>query len=312
MERTYDRRKRIRRLKKMILGTIAAAIIIPVILSLVLGIRVIQLQHKIRELENGLSARTEEKGEVKSVFAANAIVAASREAASARIVSEHTEDNEAEAQADKTEGKKQVYLTFDDGPSSNTDAILDILRKYDVKATFFVVAKTDEHSVSAYQKIVSEGHTLAMHSYSHKYEEIYSSKESFIEDVEKIQDYLFQVTGARPVFYRFPGGSANTVSEVDMQDLISWLNEKGITYFDWNIASGDAVSRLLETETIVENCVSAIDGKNVCIILMHDANNRSTTVEALSQVIEEIRMRGDSVFLPITDETVPIQQVKAE
>ena len=175
-----------------------------------------------------------------------------------------------------------------------------------------MVAKTDEHSVSAYQKIVSEGHTLAMHSYSHKYEEIYSSKESFIEDVEKIQDYLFQVTGARPVFYRFPGGSANTVSEVDMQDLISWLNEKGITYFDWNIASGDAVSRLLETETIVENCVSAIDGKNVCIILMHDANNRSTTVEALSQVIEEIRMRGDSVFLPITDETVPIQQVKAE
>ena len=138
----------------------------------------------------------------------------------------------------------------------------------------------------------------------------YSSKESFIEDVEKIQDYLFQVTGARPVFYRFPGGSANTVSEVDMQDLISWLNEKGITYFDWNIASGDAVSRLLETETIVENCVSAIDGKNVCIILMHDANNRSTTVEALSQVIEEIRMRGDSVFLPITDETVPIQQEK--
>lgn len=312
MERTYDRRKRIRRLKKMILGTIAAAIIIPVILSLVLGIRVIQLQHKIRELENGLSARTEEKGEVKSVFAANAIVAASREAASARIVSEHTEDNAVEAQADKTEGKKQVYLTFDDGPSSNTDAILDILRKYDVKATFFVVAKTDEHSVNAYQKIVSEGHTLAMHSYSHKYEEIYSSKESFIEDVEKIQDYLFQVTGARPVFYRFPGGSANTVSEVDMQDLISWLNEKGITYCDWNIASGDAVSRLLETETIVENCVSAIDGKNVCIILMHDANNRSTTVEALSQVIEEIRMRGDSVFLPITDETVPIQQVKAE
>ena len=312
MERTYDRRKRIRRLKKIILGTIAAAIIIPVILSLVLGIRVIQLQHKIREMENGLTARTEEKGEVKSVFAANAIVEASREAALTRTFSENTGNNTVEEKADMAEGKKQVYLTFDDGPSGNTDAILDILKKYDVKATFFVVAKTDEHSVSAYQKIVSEGHTLAMHSYSHKYEEIYGSKESFIEDVEKIQDYLFQVTGIRPVFYRFPGGSANTVSEVDMQDLISWLNEKGITYFDWNIASGDAVSRLLETETIVENCVSAIDGKNVCIILMHDANNRSTTVEALSQVIEEIRMRGDAVFLPITDETVPIQQVKAE
>ncbi len=114
------------------------------------------------------------------------------------------------------------------------------------------------------------------------------------------------------MFYRFPGGSANTVSQVDMQELISWLNEKGITYFDWNIASGDAVSKLLEADTIVENCVSAIDGKNVCIILMHDAKNRSTTVEALPRVIETIMERGDAVILPITDETVPIQQVKAE
>lgn len=309
MERTYDRRKRIRRLKKIILGTIAAAIVIPVILSLVLGIRVIQLQNRVRELEKNLAVRTtEEKGEVKSVFAANAIVKASQEAAAAKSFPGDTDEKE----EDITEGKKQVYLTFDDGPSSNTDAILDILKEYNVKATFFVVAKTDEHSTRAYQRIVSEGHTLAMHSYSHKYDEIYSSKESFIEDVEKIQEYLFEVTGVRPVFYRFPGGSANTVSGVDIKELISWLNEKGITYFDWNIASGDAVSRLLETDTIVENCVSAIDGKNVSIILMHDANNRSTTVEALPEVIETIMERGDAVILPITDETAPIQQVKAE
>ena len=75
----------------------------------------------------------------------------------------------------KSSGKK-VYLTFDDGPSSNTDQILDILKDYDVKATFFVVGKTDERSVKAYQRIVEEGHTLAMHSYSHRYDEIYESK----------------------------------------------------------------------------------------------------------------------------------------
>lgn len=308
MEATYDRRKRIRRLKKIILGTIAGAIIIPVILSIVLGIRVIQLQNKIRELENAMTARVEEKGEIKSVFAANAIVKASQDAVAAKSFSDDTGAGGEETK----DGKKQVYLTFDDGPSNNTDVILDILREYDVKATFFVVAKTDEHSVDTYQKIVNEGHTLAMHSFSHKYDEIYSSKENFIEDVEKIQDYLFQITGVRPSFYRFPGGSANTVSNVDIKELISWLNEKGITYFDWNIASGDAVSRLLEKDTIVENCINAIDGKNVCIILMHDANNRSTTVEALPEVIEKIKERGDSVILPITDETVPIQQVKAE
>ena len=92
MEGTYDRRKRIRRLKKIILGTIAAAIVIPVILSLVLGIRVIQLQNRIRELEMGLAARTEEKGEVKSVFAANAIVNASQKAAAAKDFPENTDE----------------------------------------------------------------------------------------------------------------------------------------------------------------------------------------------------------------------------
>ncbi len=144
MEGTYDRRKRIRRLKKIILGTIAAAIVIPVILSLVLGIRVIQLQNRIRELEMGLAARTEEKGEVKSVFAANAIVNASQKAVAAKAFPENTD----EVEEDINEGKKQVYLTFDDGPSANTDAILDILREYNVKATFFVVGEWVEKQTS--------------------------------------------------------------------------------------------------------------------------------------------------------------------
>ncbi|MCM1134807.1 MAG: polysaccharide deacetylase [Clostridium sp.] len=306
MEGTYDRRKRIRRLKKIILYTIAAAIVIPVILSIVLGVRVIQLHKKVRELEAKLVFQTEEKEEVKSVFAANAIVKASQDVMAAKTFPEDTDAEEIE------DGRKKVYLTFDDGPSKNTDEILDILRRYDVKATFFVLAKTDEHSVSSYQKILDEGHTLAMHSFSHKYDEIYSSKESFIEDVEKIQDYLYEVTGVRPTFYRFPGGSSNTVSSVDTHELISWLTENGITYFDWNIASGDAVSRLLDKDTIVENCIGGIDGKNVCMILMHDAGNKPTTVEALPEIIEQIQARGDAVILPITDKTTPIQHVKIE
>lgn len=63
----------------------------------------------------------------------------------------------------------KVYLTFDDGPSNNTAQILDLLKKYQVKATFFVIGREDEESKALYQRIVAEGHTLAMHSYSHKY-----------------------------------------------------------------------------------------------------------------------------------------------
>lgn len=303
-ERGYDRRKRIRLLKRMILGTIAAAIIIPIVISIILGVRVFSLQSKVRELEEALLIYGNGIDGTTGVYTA----------ANMEEAPEDTEQvTEEEAGQQKLTGyEKQIYLTFDDGPSQNTDEILDILKEYDVKATFFVVGKTDERSVQAYQRIVAEGHTLAMHSYSHKYDEIYESKESYAEDLAKLQDYLYQITGILPRFYRFPGGSSNTVSKVDIQELIAYLNENGITYFDWNIASGDAVSTPLSAEVIVENCVTKLDSTNECMILMHDATEKETTVEALPEIIRTIQERGDAVFLPVTDETIPVQHVTAK
>ena len=306
-ERSYDRRKRIRLLKKIILGTIAAAIIIPIVISIVLGVRVISLQNKVRELEETLLIYGNGIDGTTGVYTAANIEESPRD--------EMQEDQLTEdemTQQDLDGYQKQIYLTFDDGPSQNTDEILDILKEYDVKATFFVLGKTDERSVKAYQRIVAEGHTLAMHSYSHKYDEIYESKESFAEDLTMLQDYLYQITGIWPRFYRFPGGSSNTVSKVDMQELIAYLNENGITYFDWNIASGDAVSEQLSKEAIVENCVTKLDSTNECMILMHDAAEKKTTVEALPEIIQIIQDRGDAVFLPVTDETVPVQHITAK
>lgn len=300
MEGTCDRKNRVRRLKKIILGVIASLIIIPMIISIVLGIRVIQLSHKIQKLEILLAEKECEKVEETGVYAAASVEQSARDntAMQREVENANVETNQ-----------KQVYLTFDDGPSSNTDIILDVLKEYDVKATFFVVGKTDEHSIKAYQRIVEEGHTLAMHSYSHVYSEIYESKESFIADLEMLQEYLYQVTGIWPRFYRFPGGSSNTVSQTDMQELASYLKENGITYFDWNIASGDAVSKELAADTIVDNCMGNIDHFNECMILMHDASGKDTTIEALPEIISQVRARGDAVFLPITDETVPVQHI---
>lgn len=300
MEGTDDRRKRIQRLKKIILAVIAALIVIPVMLSVVLGIRVVQLNHKIQKLEALLMHKENEADEVTGIYATSPVEQSLRDADS---VQQTVEMEDAEAY------QKQIYLTFDDGPSSNTDKILDVLKEYDVKATFFVVGKTDEQSIKAYQRIVEEGHTLAMHSYSHVYGEIYESKESFIEDLEKLQEYLYQITGIWPRFYRFPGGSSNTVSKTDMQELASCLKENGITYFDWNIASGDAISGELATDSIINNCLGSIDNFNECMILMHDAVGKNTTIEALPEIISQVRERGDAVFLPITDETVPIQHI---
>ena len=302
MDETAAHRKRIRRLKKMILGTLAMAILIPIAICIILGIRVAALSDKTKELTAQLEEERNKPEEISSVFSSAYVEESKRE--------EEIEVLSKEEQPEGTEDVKRIYLTFDDGPSSSTNKILDILKAYDVKATFFVVGKTDEASKEVYRRIVAEGHTLGMHSYSHKYDEIYQSEESFKEDLSTLQEYLYEVTGVWSRFYRFPGGSSNTVSRTDMQDLITWLNENDITYYDWNVASGDAVSGQLSKETIVNNCLSGIGTQTECMILLHDASDKRSTVEALPEIISGIRMAGDASFLPITDETVPIQHVK--
>ena len=302
MKKEINRSQRVKRLKKMILWTIALAILIPVIGCILLSVRVFQLKKQVAVLTEQLPTE-EMQEEASGVYETTKVEESVRD-------TETKAEEPAKINPVKSSGKK-VYLTFDDGPSSNTDQILDILKDYDVKATFFVVGKTDERSVKAYQRIVEEGHTLAMHSYSHKYDEIYESKEAFARDLNSLQEYLYETTGVWPRIYRFPGGSSNTVSKVDMQELNEYLTDIGITYFDWNVASGDAVSRTLPAETIVNNCLSGIEKQKESVILMHDASNKGTTIEALPQIIEAIQEQGDAELLPITDATVPVQHIAA-
>ena len=302
MKKEINRSQRVKRLKKMILWTIALAILIPVIGCILLSVRVFQLKKQVAVLTEQLPTE-EMQEEASGVYETTKVEESVRD-------TETKAEEPAKINPVKSSGKK-IYLTFDDGPSSNTDQILDILKDYDVKATFFVVGKTDERSVKAYQRIVKEGHTLAMHSYSHRYDEIYESKEAFARDLNSLQEYLYETTGVWPRIYRFPGGSSNTVSKVDMQELIEYLTDIGITYFDWNVASGDAVSRTLPAETIVNNCLSGIEKQKESVILMHDASNKGTTIEALPQIIEAIQEQGDAELLPITDETVPVQHIAA-
>ena len=301
MESNFDRTKRSRGRKKIILSLVAVLILIPMAVSVVLVVRAKQLQKQVEELTAQLEAEQAETDTVTGIFTTASVEESAREL--------HGPVQLENAEEASSFFERKIYLTFDDGPSSNTNEILDILQEYDVKATFFVVGKTDQQSIEAYQRIVEEGHTLAMHSYSHKYAELYKSRESFIQDLEQLQEYLYQITGVWPRYYRFPGGSSNTVSRVNMKELTEYLDQVGITYFDWNIESGDAVNGQLPAETIKNNCLTKIQYFSDCVILMHDASEKDTTVEALSRIIEGIQERGDSVFLPITEETVPIQHV---
>ncbi len=204
------------------------------------------------------------------------------------------------------EWPRKVYLTFDDGPSANTAKILDILKKYKVRGNFFVVGTEDPELQKMYKRIVDEGHVLCMHSYSHRYNEIYSSVDAFTADLDKISALLKDVTGSVPKIYRFPGGSSNSVSRLPMTEFIKVLDERGITYYDWNVVAGDATNPMLPADKIIENSLCDLNEYEEAMILFHDLSNKTSTVEALPEIIEAIQKNGITIA-PIDDNTITIQ-----
>ena len=181
--------------------------------------------------------------------------------------------------------------------------MLDILDKYDVKATFFVVGR-DESYYDDYRDIVDRGHTLGLHSYTHDYDKIYGSLADFSEDIEELRNLLYDVTGVNCVYYRFPGGSSNTVSRVDMNTLIDYVNAEGLIYYDWNALNNDAVCGSYTPEQLVDNIMKDALQHDDVVILMHDLESRHTTVESLPMLIE--RLRDDGYELLPIDENAPL------
>lgn len=209
----------------------------------------------------------------------------------------------------QTNGKR-VYLTFDDGPSIYTGQILDVLKANNVKATFFVIGR-DEEFYSYYKRIVDEGHTIGMHSYSHVYQDFYASKESFAEELTKLNDLIYNVTGTKSTIFRFPGGSSNNVSSLPVQEYIDYLNDNNIDYYDWNSLSGDAVTNGLSPQQLVNNIMNDVSKNEDSIVLMHDLQTTHATVESLQLLIDTLKRDGYEI-LPIDENTPLIQHVAAE
>lgn len=307
-----NRRKRVQRLKRMIVGIVAAGLVIPILCCVYLICRLHTIGGTLRELEQRLEELDSRYQEIQTLLQQMG----EQETAPAQTsrIQEDTPAVEAsEPIIPESTGQEtihKVYLTFDDGPSIYTNEILDILDSYHVKATFFVVGKEGDSAEEALRRIVEEGHTLGMHSYSHKYKELYESMDSFTEDFAQIRNYIYQATGVESVCYRFPGGSSNTVSEIDMHEFIDYLDSQGVEYYDWNVSSGDGGSMKLSTDTLLENCTKDIDNRDTSIVLLHDSAEKPTTVEALPDIIENILARPDTVILPITENTRPVHHIE--
>lgn len=179
-----------------------------------------------------------------------------------------------------------IYLTFDDGPSKHTSRLLSVLAQYNVKATFFVCGSG---SVSMLDDIANGGHTLALHSKTHKYNQIYASESAYYDDLYAIRDIVEKYSGVKSSIIRFPGGSSNVISKKYCPGIMTTLTrsvqEKGFVYFDWNIDSNDAGGAKTSNEVAnnVINGISRSKRKNL-VVLQHDTYGYS--VDAVEQIIQ--------------------------
>lgn len=178
--------------------------------------------------------------------------------------------------------EKVIYLTFDDGPGAHTERLLDILKKYNAKATFFVV---NTGYISTIKRAAQEGHAIGIHSASHNYKAIYASEEAYFNDLEKMRSIIKDYTGIDTKLLRFPGGSSNTVSSFNrgiMTRLTKLVEEMGYSYFDWNVTSGDA-GETRYASGVYRNVISGVGNKKRAVVLLHDI--KSFTVDAIEQII---------------------------
>lgn len=194
---------------------------------------------------------------------------------------------------------KVVYLTFDDGPGPYTLELLDVLDKYQVKATFFVT-NDDLDYIDLIGEIYRRGHTIGVHSATHRYKSIYASREAFWNDMDTMNQVIYDQTGTYVNLFRFPGGSSNTVcSSSIMKSLISDMNDKGYRYCDWNVSAGDAENSHT-TNSIYNRVIKGMASHDVSIVLQHDIKQDS--VAAVESIIKWGLENGYS-FWPIDNDT---------
>jgi len=208
----------------------------------------------------------------------------------------YKKEDELNVVSDSIMQEKIAYLTFDDGPSSNTEKILEILDKYNIKATFFVVGPSYKLKNDLLIKIIKSGHKLAIHSYEHNYNNIYSSKENYLKDFYKCLNWIKEITGIAPTIYRFPGGSSNTIASKSLiKEIIKELEEKGFTHADWNVDTLDSYTK--ETNKILNNALTSIKMNEnnkyyYQTILIHDDQNKPASLSALPSLIEKVISKG--------------------
>lgn len=190
---------------------------------------------------------------------------------------------------------KRVFLTFDDGPSKTvTPLILDLLKKENIKATFFVLGYNAERNPEILKRVYAEGHYIANHGYSHKYNEIYNSVDTVIYEYNKTEQCIKNALDNQNYnsrVFRFPGGSVGGKYNQIKQEAKEVLKQNNVAFLDWNALSNDSAGAHTK-EDIMDNITKTVGEKNNVVILMHDASDKILTYETLQDVINFLKNKG--------------------
>ncbi|WP_422659735.1 polysaccharide deacetylase family protein [Paenibacillus sp. EC2-1] len=250
----------------------------------------LQSQHAQEDIAEAIPSQVKEKDRmVHTVYSGAESVTTQPVLSSASTVKE------------KKQSKRTVYLTFDDGPSGLTGEVLDILKKEEIKATFFVLGEQASRRPELIRRIHEEGHIIGNHTFNHDYNKLYEKFQTFWNQIKQTEEIVRLITGERPQLVRAPGGTAGKFDET----YFRLLQEGGYRVFDWNVDSGDSKRRGVPAEEILEGATTRVNSDE-SIVLLHDGAGHEESVKALPDIIAYYKKNGYQ-FDVLTPEMEPVQ-----
>ena len=200
---------------------------------------------------------------------------------------------------------RAIYLTFEGGPSKNTENILDYLKDSGQKATFFITGENIAGNEAIIKRMTDEGHTVGVCSFSTDYKTIYQSVDAFLADFNKAYTAIYNACGVYPNIFRFPCGSINEYNSKIYRELISEMTRRGFVFFDWNVNSDDNGDNQEDWEAIVQDVAEDVKDYDQAIVLMHDASDNSSTARAVKYMLKKKKKNG-YYFANIKSTTIPV------
>lgn len=186
---------------------------------------------------------------------------------------------------------KVAYLTFDDGPSEKiTPKVLDVLDQYNIPATFFIIGKYARKHPDIIKEIDARGHTIGNHTYSHDYGYIYSNTDNFMREIHMTEEVLKGILGEgfHTDLVRLPGGSHAAFKK----PTVKVVEDAGYRTFDWNTLNGDSEGSRMPVDYLYARFKETYRKADQVIMLMHDTDEKQTTVDALPIIIEHLILEG--------------------